>query len=149
MGLSDSLFVWLNKLRVKGLKKKKIKSADLLLLFSLCLQNSECPQKIINGLKNCKRCGNCVVKDLLELSERCGIQVAVASGGGMALEHVRDKRVKAIVAIACDKELRAGIRGIFPKPVMVVPNRQPKGPCKDCVVDFDRVAKAVQELCEP
>lgn len=147
MGLTDRLFVGLNRLRLRGVKKRKVKPADLLLLFSLCLQRSECPQKIINDLANCKRCGECLVKSLLELSERYGIQIVVASGGAMALEKVRAKNPQAIVAIACEKELRAGIRGVFPKPVVAIPNKRPKGPCKDCVVDLEQVEKAVQELC--
>lgn len=88
-----------------------------------------------------------MVKNLLELSERYGIQVAVASGGGMALEQVKNNKIRAIIAIACNKELRAGIRAVFPKPVMAVPNKQPKGPCKDCLVEIEQVEKAVRELC--
>ena len=149
MGLTDSLFIGLNKLRLRGLKKKKVKPANLMLLFPLCLQNSECPQKIINDLANCKRCGKCGVKDIQELGERYGIPVAIASGGGMALERARAKNVRAIVAVACEKELRAGIRAVFPKPVVAIPNKRPKGPCKDCLVDLAQVEKAVRELCLP
>lgn len=146
MGLIDKLFIGLNKVRLKGIKKKRINPGDLLLLFSHCLQNSECPNKIVNDLANCKRCGKCVVKDILELRERSGIKVAVSSGGEMALEKVKLIQPKAIVAIACDKELRLGIKGVFPRPVCAIPNKRPKGPCKDCMVEFSEVEKAVQSL---
>ncbi len=59
-----------------------------MLAFSHCLQNSECQQKIVADLANCKRCGKCTVKGILELGEKHRIQCAVASGGGMPLrEH--------------------------------------------------------------
>lgn len=144
MGLIDRLFTELNKLR---LKRTKVKPAELLLLFSHCLQNSECPNKIVNDLANCQRCGKCLVKDILELGERTGIKVAVASGGAMALEKVKTIQPRAIVAIACDKELRLGIKGVFPKPVVAIPNIWTKGPCKDCLVEMAAVKKAVARLC--
>lgn len=142
----DKLFVRLNNILRSRFKKRPVEPVRILLLFSHCLQNSECPNKIVVNLANCQRCGNCMVKDILEMSERYGIQCAVATGGAMALEKVKTTQVDTIVAVACEKELKEGIKGIFPKPVFAISNLRPKGPCKDCLVELEKVEKVIRFL---
>ena len=67
------------------------------------------------------------------------VKCAVASGSEMALEKVNSAQVDVIIAIACEKELAGGIKAIFPKKVLAVPNTRPHGPCKDCGVDIKNV----------
>ncbi|MBI4834345.1 MAG: DUF116 domain-containing protein [Planctomycetes bacterium] len=148
MGITDPLFIGLNRLRLNKLKKKKVAPEKLLILFSYCLQNSECPQKIVASLSNCKRCGKCTVKNILELGEKYRVRCVVASGGGMALEKVKASGAQVIIAIACEKELKLGIKGVFPKPVEAIPNKRPKGPCKDCEVDPEKIELALCSLCK-
>lgn len=135
---------------LRGRKHKGLAPEKVMLLFSHCLQNSKCPQKIINDLAECKRCGKCTVKDILEMSERYGIKCAVASGSEMALEKVNSANIDAVLAIACEKELAGGIKAIFPKKVLAVPNTRPHGPCKDCGVDIKNVeaflARVIQHI---
>jgi hypothetical protein len=38
--------------------------------------------------------------------------VCVAPGGRLALKYVQQKKPKAIVAIACEKELEEGVQGV-------------------------------------
>lgn len=147
MKLIDKRVVSLNNLIVR-LKKKKCPREGLLLLFPHCIQNSQCKQNIKNDLKECKRCGKCRVKDLLELSERYGISIAVASGGRVALERVKAEEVQGVVAIACEKELRVGIMASIPKAVFAIPNLRPHGYCKDTDVYLDDVRKAVERFVE-
>lgn len=134
----NNVIIGLNNF-LRGRKQKNLAPGKVMLLFSHCLQNSKCPQKIINNLAECKRCGKCTVKDIIEVSERYGVKCAVASGSEMALEKVNDADVDVIVAIACEKELAGGIKAIFPKKVLAVPNTRPHGPCKDCGVDIKNV----------
>jgi hypothetical protein len=130
--------------RVTRLRRSRCKPGNLLLLFPSCLQYSECPEAIRADLANCKRCGRCGVKDLLELAEEYGTQVAVATGGRLALQRVKAEDVKAVVAVACEKELQEGMKGAFPKPVLGVVNLRPHGPCKDTEVDVDEVRGAIE-----
>ncbi len=88
MKLIDKQVVSLNNLIVK-LKKKKCPPEGLLILFPHCLQSTTCKQNIKNDLDECKRCGKCKVKHLIELSEKYGVSCAVASGGRLALERVK------------------------------------------------------------
>jgi hypothetical protein len=140
----NSLLVRINNyFRRKFLKRRP--PGEIMLIFPHCLQNSECNNKIVNDLAHCKRCGKCRVKDLLELSERYQIKITVASGGQMALERIKSSGAKALIAVACEKELQAGIKGTFPMPVIAIPNERPKGPCKDCQVDPALVEATIRD----
>jgi hypothetical protein len=141
----EKQIIRLNNLSVK-LRRKRSAAGGILLLFPHCLQNSKCAQNISSDLKLCKRCGKCKVKDVLELAEEIGVQCAVATGGRLAVERVKEDRVHAVVAVACEKELSQGIKGAFPKAILAVPNLRPKGPCKDTDVNLAEVRKAIQWL---
>ncbi len=138
-------FVSLNNF-FSGLRRGKVSREELLLLFPVCLQNSLCDAKITSALSNCRRCGRCKVKSILEMVEHYGIEAAVATGGELALERARVKRVRAIVAIACERELRQGIQAIFPKRVMGIINLRPHGPCRDTDVELPEVERAIRQL---
>ncbi len=143
MEVIDKQLVSLNNLMTK-LRKKKCPPEDLLLLFPHCIQNSKCKQNIKHDLNECKRCGNCKVKDLLELSEEYGISIAVASGGRIALQKVMADEVKGVVAIACEKELRTGLMATMPKAIFAIPNLRPHGYCVDTDVYIDDVLNAIK-----
>lgn len=145
MKVIDKQVISLNNLIVR-LKKKRCPPQGLLLLFPHCMQNSKCKQNIKYDLKECKRCGRCKVKNLLELSETYGVSIAVASGGRIALEKVKAEGVQGVVAIACEKELRIGIMASIPKAVIAVPNLRPRGYCKDTDVYLDEVEKAIERF---
>jgi uncharacterized protein len=126
------------------LRRTRVKPDQLLLLIPHCLRRTACGQDIISGVWNCARCGKCGIHSLISLSEKHGCRIEVASGGRLALDKVRDPNVKAVVAVACNTELRQGILASFPKAVIGVVNRWPKGPCKDTEVDVAAVERAIQ-----
>jgi hypothetical protein len=131
------------------LRRTRVKPEELLLLFPHCLQCSTCPQNIVQDLANCKRCGKCRICDMLALAEKYGCQFEVAAGGRLALDKVKHPSVRAVVAVACGKELREGMLAAFPKAVIGVLNLWPKGPCKDTDVDLDQVERAIQWFLRP
>jgi len=143
--LLDNAIVGLNNLAVKT-RRTNVKASELLLLFSSCLQNSQCEQRITNDLTRCRRCGKCPVRGLLDIAEELGVKAAIATGGHQALEKVKDPSIKAVVAVACEKELREGLLGCFPKPVYAVPIAKPNGPCHDTSVDLAAVRHALDWL---
>ena len=138
-----NLFVGLNNLLVR-VRRGRVNPGQLLLLLPSCLQYSDCGEPVRTDPNKCKRCGRCPVKDLVELAEELGIRIAVATGGRLALKRARSKDVKAIVAVACPRELRQGILAVFPKAVLAVPNTWPDGPCKDTQVDVTKVREAIE-----
>ena len=145
MEVIDKQFVSLSNMMTK-LRKKKCPPEALLLLFPHCIQNSKCKQNIKHDLNECKRCGKCKVKDLLEVSEEYGISIAIASGGRIALKRVMAEEVQGVVAIACEKELRTGLMAAMPKAIFAVPNLRPSGYCVDTDVYMDDVLKAVERF---
>jgi len=126
------------------LRRNRCRPEHLLLIFPACLQNSRCPQKITNGLSECKRCGKCKVNDLIGLAEQYGTLCGVATGGHLALQQVKQNDVEAVVAVACEKEIREGMKGTFPKPALGIVNLRPNGPCRDTDVDLAEVEEAVR-----
>ncbi len=145
MEVIDKQFVSLSNMMTK-LRKKKCPPEALLLLFPHCIQNSKCKQNIKHDLNECKRCGKCKVKDLLEISEEYGISIAIASGGRIALKRVMAEEVQGVVAIACEKELRTGLMAAMPKAIFAVPNLRPNGYCVDTDVYMDDVLKAIERF---
>ncbi|MFQ5863437.1 MAG: DUF116 domain-containing protein [Candidatus Brocadiales bacterium] len=143
----DAKVVSLSNL-LQRLKGSKCPPSSLLIMFPHCIQWSKCPQKITLDLGECKRCGKCKVKDLIELSEKYGVQLAVATGGRAALQRVQSEDVRGVVAIACEKELRIGLMAAFPKAVVSVPNLRPHGYCKDTDVTLEDVERYVREFLE-
>ena len=135
----------LNNFAVR-LRRTRCRPHEVLVLFSRCLQRSACDRKIVEDLANCQRCGQCLVTRFLEMGERYGVRLRIATGGREAALHAADPSVKAVVAVACDKELRAGLVASLPKAVLAQSIEWPCGPCKDTTVEFDRVEEAVRWL---
>ncbi|MBI2560379.1 MAG: DUF116 domain-containing protein [Planctomycetes bacterium] len=147
MEVLDKKFVSLNNLMVR-LRKKRCSPGSLLLLFPHCIQYSKCKQNINADLAECRRCGKCKVKDLLELSEEYGVSIAIANGGRIALQKVMADEIKGVIAIACEKELRIGIMAALSKRVLGIANLRPHGYCVDTDVVLDDVRKAIEEFLE-
>jgi hypothetical protein len=128
-----------NKLvRAEGLKTKKI-----LLLLPHCLQMDECPIRLTHNIYNCKRCGKCEIKDLIEIADKDKLNLFVATGGTLARRIVKEVRPEAIVAVACERDLSSGLVDTYPMPVLGIPNERPFGPCFNTRVDLEKVKEAI------
>ncbi|MEW5774350.1 MAG: DUF116 domain-containing protein [Thermodesulfobacteriota bacterium] len=112
----------------------RYKAEDILLLMPHCLQNSRCDMRLTYNIQNCKRCGKCSIKDLIEFSERYGVSLAIATGGTIARRIVVQTRPRLILAVACERDLSSGIQDTYPIPVYGVLNERPHGPCLDTSV---------------
>jgi len=128
------------------LRRTRCRPEEVLILFAGCLQRSECDRRLDDALTNCGRCGRCAVAAFLDLADRYGVGVYRATGGRQAAARARDPKVKAVVAVACRKELREGIFACLPKAVLATRIAWPCGPCKDTTVEMDRVEEAVRWL---
>lgn len=122
----------------------KIKSEDILILIPHCIQKSECKLKITTNVRNCKSCGLCNVKDLIDLQDKYNVQVFIATGGTLARKKIKETRPKAVVAVACERDLTAGVQDIRQVPVLGVFNKRPNGPCVDTKIDANEVENAIK-----
>ena len=128
------------------LRQIRVPADRLLILTPHCLQLESCPHKITRQIFNCKECGACPVGGLVGLAKKYGVHVAVVTGGTLARQVVRGLRPKAILAIACERDLTSGIQDVFPLPVIGVLNDRPYGPCFNTQVDLPRVERTVREM---
>ncbi len=120
-----------------------IKPEQILILAPHCLQDTLCNAKITNSIDNCKHCGNCIVGALIDLARKLDVNLAVVTGGTLARKSILEYRPKAVVAIACERDLASGIMDVQPLPVLGVKNIRPFGPCKNTCVDLDAVEEAI------
>lgn len=125
--------------------KAKIKAENMLLLLPRCLQFSDCPHNVTKDITNCKGCGRCKIKDLVQLSQEFNVKAFVATGGRIALSKVQEPWVEGVIAIACGAELKAGILSSS-KPVLAIENLRPCGPCTDTDVDMTQVREGMQRF---
>ena len=58
-------------------------------------------------------------------------------------------RPKAVLAIACERDLMSGIQDVFPLPAVGVLNIRPNGPCYNTSVDMNEVRRQLEEIIEP
>lgn len=127
----------------------KVAPDRVLVLLPHCLQNSDCPIRLTNGASACKRCGKCPIAGLLALRDAYGVHLAVATGGTVARRIVVDLRPKLIIAVACERDLTAGIQDTHPLPVYGVLNDRPEGPCRNTVVTPALLEAALRRFCLP
>ena len=118
----------------------------LLILLPHCIQDFDCEIKITGNIKNCKRCGKCEIKDLVDISEQFQVKIAVATGGTLARRIIVENRPEAIVAVACELDLTSGIQDSYPIPVIGILNERPNGPCINTKVDIQKVRKAILDF---
>lgn len=141
------IYTNINNLLIKS-KKIKIKKEELLILLPHCLQDSKCQFKITNDINNCRKCGKCDIDKILKLKEKYKINVVVATGGTLARKWIMDMKPKAIVAVACERDLSSGISDVKGLPVLGVLNDRPNGPCINTRVSIDRLEEAIKYFIE-
>ena len=117
---------------------------ELLLLLPHCVQQALCPQRLVHNPDNCRRCGRCPVGGLLDLRDRYGVRLAIATGGTIARRIVVQTRPRCIIAVACERDLTSGIQDSYPVPVFGVLNQRPHGPCVDTLVPMPALEDAVK-----
>lgn len=125
----------------------KYKCADVVMIFPHCLQNQACGVKITNDINNCKRCGKCNIGDVKELSEKWGIRAVVVTGGTAARAVLAKLKPKAVISVACERDLASGIRDVKNIPVAGILNTRPNGPCVNTKVNVEEIQKTIEQYC--
>ncbi len=140
-------FVELNNHLVRS-NQHRTRPNRLLILLPHCIQDFDCQIKITGNIKNCKGCGKCEIKELIELSDQYQVKIAVATGGTLARRIIVENRPEAIVAVACELDLTSGIQDSYPIPVIGILNERPNGPCFNTKVDIQKVKNAISDFLD-
>ncbi len=139
-------FVAVNNELVLAHCKNGQRPRRILLLMPHCIQDKDCAVKVTHNVDNCKRCGKCPIKDLLQLSEKFHVDLAVATGGTIARRIVVEKRPDLIIAVACERDLTSGIQDTTPLPVYGIFNQRPFGPCLNTQVSVEHVESVLADI---
>jgi len=128
-----------------GRRRRERRRGPIAVLFPRCLQRPGCRQPLAESIDNCQRCGKCVIVELLELrAEYNGVVMAVLSGGSVVPGVVRRLEPRAVIGVACERELYDGIAVVEDRPVLGVANQRPEGPCRATVVVIDELRAALE-----
>ncbi len=119
---------------------------EIMILTPHCLQKSTCGLRVTQNPELCKRCGQCNVDDLVGLKEKYGIQLAIATGGTLARRKIMELNPKAIIAVACERDLISGLQDVKDLPVLAIVNRRPEGPCVNTEMDIEKVELGIRHF---
>jgi uncharacterized protein len=135
----------------------KIVPSERILLLPHCLRKSNtCKAKYDSHGLQCAECNpDCSINKLRSAALKYGYKgVCVAPGGHMAINFVKEYKPKAIVAVACSKELEEGIEEVGKlvqdnlEPLMVIVPLLKDG-CLDTEVDNVRALEVIGAGCIP
>ncbi|RKD34362.1 DUF116 domain-containing protein [Thermohalobacter berrensis] len=127
-------------------KNIKVRNNEILILLPHCLQDSKCEYKITNDINNCRRCGKCDIDSIIEICNKYNVKAIVATGGTLAREWIKKTKPKAIIAVACERDLASGINDVKILPVYGITNERPNGPCFDTKVDVRKIENAIKDF---
>jgi hypothetical protein len=141
-------FIELNNHLVRSHNSHRTRPGRLMVLLPHCIQDFDCQIKITGNIKNCKGCGKCEIKELIELSDRYQVKMSVATGGTLARRIIVENKPEGIVAVACEHDLTTGIQDAYPIPVIGILNDRPNGPCINTKVDIRKVKRAILDFID-
>jgi uncharacterized protein len=105
---------------------RKVGQGELLLLIPRCLS-----KVTLDGV--------------LGIAGKYGVPVFVATRGQLARRVIRERRPKAVVAVACERDMVSGLHDVAGKiPVLGLTMTLPSGPCKDASLDLDQLEQWVR-----
>jgi uncharacterized protein len=92
------------------------------------------------------RCLSKVALDgVLGIAGKYGVPVFVATRGQLARRVIRERRPRAVVAVACERDMVSGLHDVAGKiPVLGLTMTLPGGPCKDASLDLGQLERWVQ-----
>ncbi len=129
-------------------QKKRYAAEHILLLLPHCIQASRCKYRLVYDVDHCARCARCGIHAMLSLRDLWGIKLSVASGGTLARKTVKTLKPQLIIAVACERDLVAGIQDTAPLPVFGVLNERPNGPCVDTTVDVSLIETVLSKFVQ-
>ena len=112
-------------------RRRRVGKGELLVLIPRCLS-----KEALDGV--------------LRIAGRYEVPVFVATRGQLARRVIRERRPRAVVAVACERDMTTGLRDVAGKlPVLGLTMRLPNGPCRDAMLDLDLMERWVKSWVAP
>jgi hypothetical protein len=103
------------------LRRRKVGKGELLLLIPRCLSKD-------------------TLDGVLGIAGKYGVPVFVATRGQLARRVIRERRPRAVVAVACERDMVSGLHDVAGKiPVLGLTMTLPSGPCKDALLNLGQL----------
>lgn len=84
---------------------------------------------------------------LQALAAEFGAHCETVGGGEQARETIARRRPAGVLAVACERDLVEGVRGVAPRvTVLSLPNRRPDGPCRNSEIDLAEARRLLSRL---
>ena len=108
------------------MRGRKVGQGELLLLIPRCLS-----KVTLDGV--------------LGVAGKYGVPVFVATRGQLARRVIRERKPRAVVAVACERDMVSGLHDVAGKiPVLGLTMTLPSGPCKDASLDLGQLERWVK-----
>lgn len=112
-------------------RDRKVGAGELLLLIPRCLSRA-------------------ALDGVLAIAGKYDVPVFVATRGQLARRVIRERRPRAVVAVACERDMVTGLHDVAGKvPVLGLTMTLPAGPCKDAGVDLHQLEEWVRTYLAP
>jgi len=86
-----------------------------------------------------------VFQALGELKARYGFTQMTVTGGTEARRSIGKLRPQGVIAVACERDLLSGVNDVKGRvPVLAFANRRPEGPCRNTVVDMQKIENGIK-----
>ena len=83
---------------------------------------------------------------VMDIAKRYNVATFVATRGAYARQAIRERRPKAVVAVACERDMVSGLRDVAGRlPVLGLTMQLPNGPCKDASLDLVQMEAFVRK----
>jgi hypothetical protein len=112
-------------------RTRQVRAGELLLLVPRCLSRQ-------------------TLDRVLEMAGRHEVPVFVATRGQLARRVIRERRPRAVVAVACERDMVTGLHDVAGKlPVLGLTMTLPAGPCKDAELDYPTLERYMAAFVGP
>lgn len=113
--------------RLAWAREWRVRANELLILIPRCLSRT-------------------ALDGVMDIAKRYNVATFVATRGAYARQAIRERRPKAVVAVACERDMVSGLRDVAGRlPVLGLTMQLPNGPCKDASLDLVQMEAFVRK----
>ena len=113
--------------RLAWAREWRVRANEMLILIPRCLSRS-------------------ALDGVMDIAKRYDVATFVATRGAYARQAIRERRPKAVVAVACERDMVSGLHDVAGRlPVLGLTMQLPNGPCKDASLDLVQMEAFVKK----
>jgi len=113
--------------RLAWAREWRVRANEILILIPRCLSRT-------------------ALDGVMDIAKRYDVATFVATRGAYARQAIRERRPKAVVAVACERDMVSGLHDVAGRlPVLGLTMQLPNGPCKDASLDLAKMEAFVRK----